>query len=126
MQGEKKKGGEILEEDFTFAYEKFLMDCTLGSKINLIIRAEEINIKKKFFERLKKKCGAEEAKILLENAGEAADAFYLFFQMNSFIFFIKNHRLLFFQISQKTFIEITSWRSTADHCQLLRSKAAYW
>ena len=25
-------------------------------------------------------CGAEEAKILLENAGEAADAFYLFFQ----------------------------------------------
>lgn len=80
MQGEKKKGGEILEEDFTFAYEKFLMDCTLGSKINLIIRAEEINIKKKFFERLKKKCGAEEAKILLENAGEAADAFYLFFQ----------------------------------------------
>lgn len=22
MQGEKKKGGEILEEDFTFAYEK--------------------------------------------------------------------------------------------------------
>jgi hypothetical protein len=54
MQGEKKKGGEILEEDFTFAYEKFLMDCTLGSKTNLIIRAEEINIKKKFFERLKK------------------------------------------------------------------------
>ena len=63
-----------MEEDFTFAYEKFLMDCTLGSKTNLIIRAEEINIKKKFFERLKKKCGAEEAKILLENAGEAADA----------------------------------------------------
>ena len=58
MQGEKKKGGEILEEDFTFAYEKFLMDCTPGSK----------------------KCGAEEAKILLENAGEAADSFYLFFQ----------------------------------------------
>ena len=56
------------------------MDCTLGSKTNLIIRAEEINIKKKFFERLKKKCGAEEAKILLENAGEAADSFYLFFQ----------------------------------------------
>lgn len=55
------------------------MDCTLGSKTNLIIRAEEINIKKKFFERLKKKCGAEEAKILLENAGEAADSFYLFF-----------------------------------------------
>ena len=30
------------------------MDCTLGSKTNLIIRAEEINIKKKFFERLNK------------------------------------------------------------------------
>ena len=59
-----------MEEDFTFAYEKFLMDCTLGSKTNLIIRAEEINIKKKFFERLKKKCGAEEAKILLENSLE--------------------------------------------------------
>ena len=43
MQGEKKKGGEILEEDFTFAYEKFLMDCTLGSKINLIIRAEAVS-----------------------------------------------------------------------------------
>lgn len=82
MQGEKKKGGEILEEDFTFAYEKFLMDCTLGSKINLIIRAEEINIKKKFFERLKKKCGAEEAKILLENAGEAADVFIFSFKTN--------------------------------------------
>ena len=62
MQGEKKKGGEILEEDFTFAYEKFLMDCTLGSKTNLIIRAEEINIKKKFFERLKKKVRSRRSK----------------------------------------------------------------
>lgn len=48
MQGEKKKGGEILEEDFTFAYEKFLMDCTLGSKINLIIRARKSILRKNF------------------------------------------------------------------------------
>ena len=82
MQGEKKKGGEILEEDFTFAYEKFLMDCTLGSKTNLIIRAEEINIKKKFFERLKKKCGAEEAKILLENAAKLQMLFIFSFKTN--------------------------------------------
>ena len=69
-----------MEEDFTFAYEKFLMDCALGSKTNLIIRAKEISIKKIFFKKLKEKCGESEANILLENAGEAADSFYLFFQ----------------------------------------------
>ena len=55
-----------MEEDFTFAYEKFLMDCALGSKTNLIIRAEEISIKKIFFKKLKEKCGESEANILLE------------------------------------------------------------
>ena len=84
----------FLSESYIRAIEKGLYACSIINFLKLCL-ALQVNpnvllnelmirvlwmIKKKFFERLKKKCGAEEAKILLENAGEAADSFYLFFQ----------------------------------------------